>query len=105
MVDAFWGRTNRMSCSLCAVHRFFYFIDIFLKYGITLLGINLGYCLFHEKFTLFQRFLKLGCSLPSEDQLPEFISYTIKAHEEYKEWLPYLLLAGFNPVNLMQRFW
>ncbi|XP_059684541.1 ankyrin repeat and SOCS box protein 3 isoform X2 [Gavia stellata] len=84
---------------------FFYFIDIFLKYGITLLGINLGYCLFHEKFTLFQRFLKLGCSLPSGDQLSEFIRYTIKAHEEYKEWLPYLLLAGFNPVNLMRRFW
>ncbi|NXR01034.1 ASB3 protein, partial [Sagittarius serpentarius] len=92
---------------LCMVFQkeFFYFIDIFLKYGITLLGINLGYCLFHEKFTLFQRFLKLGCSLPSGDQLSEFISYTIKAHEEYKEWLPYLLLAGFNPVNLMRRFW
>ncbi|KAM9257732.1 ankyrin repeat and SOCS box protein 3 isoform 2-T2 [Cariama cristata] len=92
---------------MCMVFQkeFFYFIDIFLKYGITLLGINLGYCLFHEKFTLFQRFLKLGCSLPSGDQLPEFLSYTIKAHEEYKEWLPYLLLAGFNPVDLMRTFW
>ncbi|KAM6207571.1 ankyrin repeat and SOCS box protein 3 isoform 2-T2 [Sarcoramphus papa] len=92
---------------MCMVFQkeFFYFIDIFLKYGITLLGINLGYCLFHGKFTLFQRFLKLGCSLPSGDQLTEFLSYTIKAHEEYKEWLPYLLLAGFNPVNLMRRFW
>ncbi|KFP47286.1 Ankyrin repeat and SOCS box protein 3 [Cathartes aura] len=92
---------------MCMVFQkeFFYFIDIFLKYGITLLGINLGYCLFHGKFTLFQRFLKLGCSLPSGDQLTEFISYTVKAHEEYKEWLPYLLLAGFNPVNLMRRFW
>ncbi|XP_051470767.1 ankyrin repeat and SOCS box protein 3 isoform X1 [Apus apus] len=83
----------------------FYFIDIFLKYGITLLGINLGYCLFHEKFALFQRFLKLGCSLPAEDQLFEFIKYTIKAQEYYKEWLPYLLLAGFNAVNLMHRIW
>ncbi|NXI52363.1 ASB3 protein, partial [Chloroceryle aenea] len=83
----------------------FNFIDTFLKYGITLLGIDLGYCLFHEKFTLFQRFLKLGCSLPSGDQLLEFTSYTIKVQEEYKEWLPYLLLAGFNPVNLMRRFW
>ncbi|KAM6298254.1 ankyrin repeat and SOCS box protein 3 [Aegotheles albertisi] len=92
---------------MCMVFQkeFFYLIDIFLKYGITLLGINLGYCLFHEKFALFQRFLKLGCSLPSGDQLSEFISYTIKAQEEYKEWLPYLLLAGFNPVNLMCRFW
>ncbi|KAF1659826.1 Ankyrin repeat and SOCS box protein 3, partial [Aptenodytes patagonicus] len=92
---------------MCMVFQkeFFYFIDIFLKYGIALLGINLGYCLFHEKFTLFRRFLKLGCSLPSGDQLSEFISYTIKAHEEYKEWLPYLLLAGFDPVNLMRRSW
>ncbi|XP_072713688.1 ankyrin repeat and SOCS box protein 3 isoform X1 [Ciconia boyciana] len=92
---------------MCMVFQkeFFYFIDIFLKYGITLLGINLGYCLFREKFTLFQRFLKLGCSLPSGDQLSEFLSYAVKAHEEYKEWLPYLLLAGFNPVNLMRSFW
>ncbi|NWH80756.1 ASB3 protein, partial [Piaya cayana] len=85
--------------------KLFSFIDIFLKYGITLLGINLGYCLFHEKFTLFQRFLKLGCLLPSGDELLEFVRYTVKAHEEYKEWLPYLLLAGFNPVNLMHRIW
>ncbi|XP_069706374.1 ankyrin repeat and SOCS box protein 3 [Phaenicophaeus curvirostris] len=85
--------------------KLFSFIDIFLKYGITLLGINLGYCLFHEKFTLFQRFLKLGCLLPSGDQLLEFVRYTVKVREEYKEWLPYLLLAGFNPVNLMHRFW
>ncbi|KFQ30951.1 Ankyrin repeat and SOCS box protein 3, partial [Mesitornis unicolor] len=85
--------------------KFFYFVDVFLKYGIALLGMDLGYCLFHEKFTLFRRFLKLGCSLPSGDELPEFISYTIKVHEEYKEWMPYLLLAGFNPVNVMERFW
>ncbi|XP_054035996.1 ankyrin repeat and SOCS box protein 3 isoform X2 [Dryobates pubescens] len=85
--------------------RLFHFIDILLKYGITLLGINLGYCLFHEKFPLFQRFLKLGCSLPSGDQLQKFTNYTLKVHKEYKEWLPHLLLAGFNPVNLMCRFW
>ncbi|NWR56502.1 ASB3 protein, partial [Bucorvus abyssinicus] len=92
---------------MCMVFQkeFFNFVDIFLKYGITLLGINLGYCLFHEKFTLFRRFLKLGCSLPSGDQLLEFTSYMIKVQQEYKEWLPYLLLAGFNPVNLMRRFW
>ncbi|XP_010135047.1 PREDICTED: ankyrin repeat and SOCS box protein 3-like [Buceros rhinoceros silvestris] len=102
---------------MCMVFQkeFFNFVDVFLKYGITLLGINLGYCLFYKKFTLFRRFLKLGCSLPSGDQLLEFTSYVIKLLEftsyvikvqrEYKEWLPYLLLAGFNPVNLMRRFW
>ncbi|KFW09070.1 Ankyrin repeat and SOCS box protein 3, partial [Eurypyga helias] len=92
---------------MCMVFQkeFFYFVDVFLKYGITLLGINLGYCLGHEKFTLFQRFLKLGCSLPSGDQLPEFLSYAVKARGEHKEWLPYLLLAGFDPVQLMRRIW
>ncbi|NWH57008.1 ASB3 protein, partial [Geococcyx californianus] len=83
----------------------FSFVDIFLKYGITLHGINLGYCLLHDKFTLFRRFLKLGCLLPSGDQLLEFVRYTVKARKEYKEWLPYLLLIGFNPVDLMHRFW
>lgn len=87
------------------VDRFFNLIDILLNYGITLLGINLGYCLYHEKFTLFRRFLKMGCPLPSHQELPEFLSYAVKALEGYKEWLPYLLLAGFNPVNLLYRFW
>ncbi|XP_025919757.1 ankyrin repeat and SOCS box protein 3-like [Apteryx rowi] len=94
-----------MCCSLYAVHRFFDLIDVLLNYGITLLGINLGYCLYHGKFPLFRRFLKLGCWLPSEDQLPEFVSYAVKAHEQYKEWLPYLLLAGFNPLNLLCKLW
>ncbi|XP_030345975.1 ankyrin repeat and SOCS box protein 3 [Strigops habroptila] len=85
--------------------KYFYFIDTFLKYGITLLGINLGYCLYHEQFALFQRFLKLGCLLPSGDQLCDFLSYTIQAQEAYKQWLPYLLLAGFDPVNLMHSLW
>ncbi|XP_061845342.1 ankyrin repeat and SOCS box protein 3 isoform X1 [Colius striatus] len=92
---------------LCMVFQrgFFSFIDIFLRHGITLLGVHLGYCLSHHKFPLFRRFLKLGCSLPSGDKLAEFRSYAIKAHEAYKEWLPYLLLAGFNPVHLMCRDW
>ncbi|XP_062427676.1 ankyrin repeat and SOCS box protein 3 [Rhea pennata] len=92
---------------MCMVFQkeFFYLIDVLLKYGITLLGINLGYCLYHGKFTLFRRFLKLGCSLPSEEQLLEFVRYAVKAHEQYKEWLPYLLLAGFNPLNLLCKLW
>ncbi|NXS55130.1 ASB3 protein, partial [Brachypteracias leptosomus] len=92
---------------MCMVFQkeFFHFIDVFLQYGVTLFGINLGYCLFHGQFSLFRRFLKLGCLLPSGDELLEFTSYTIKVHKEYKEWLPYLLLAGFNPLSLMRGFW
>ncbi|OXB74299.1 UNVERIFIED_CONTAM: hypothetical protein H355_006828 [Colinus virginianus] len=80
-------------------------VDILLNYKITLLGINLGYCLYHEKFALFRRFLKMGCPLPSHEELPEFLSHAVKALDGYMEWLPYLLLAGFNPVNLLYRFW
>ncbi|NXI44648.1 ASB3 protein, partial [Galbula dea] len=105
--DAQEFRNLNCRSPMCMVFQkeFFHFIDTFLKYGITLLGIHLGHCLFRKKFTLFQRFLKLGCSLPSGDQLVEFASYAIDVEEEYKKWLPYLLLAGFNPVNLMLRFW
>ncbi|OXB53158.1 hypothetical protein ASZ78_003561 [Callipepla squamata] len=84
---------------------FFSLVDILLNYKITLLGINLGYCLYHEKFALFRRFLKMGCPLPSHEELPEFLSHAVKALDGYMEWLPYLLLSGFNPVNLLYRFW
>ncbi|XP_065488502.1 ankyrin repeat and SOCS box protein 3 isoform X1 [Caloenas nicobarica] len=92
---------------MCMVFRrgFFDFVDIFLKYGVTLLDSNLICCLPCGKFSLFQRFLKLGCPLPSGGQLLSFIHCSTGAHKEYKEWLPYLLLAGFNPVNLMHRVW
>ncbi|XP_048794003.1 ankyrin repeat and SOCS box protein 3 [Lagopus muta] len=85
--------------------KFFNLVDALLNHGITLCGINLGYCLFHDKFTLFRRLLKIGCPLPSPEELPEFLSCAIKALGMHKEWLPYLLLAGFNPVNLLYRFW
>lgn len=98
-------KTNGTSSSLCAADRFFNLIDTLLNYGITLLGINLGYCLYHDKFALFRRFLKICCPLPSQQELPEFLSCAIKALDEYKEWLPYLLSAGFDPVNLLYRFW
>lgn len=86
-------------------HRYYQFIDVLLKYGITLRGINLAHCLCHKKFAVFRRFLRLGCSLPSGEELKDFIHYSSTVHKEYKEWLPCLLLAGFNPVNFMCKFW
>ncbi|XP_032912134.1 ankyrin repeat and SOCS box protein 3 isoform X2 [Catharus ustulatus] len=85
--------------------RYYQFIDVLLKYGITLRGINLAHCLCHKKFAVFRRFLRLGCSLPSGEELKDFIHYSSTVHKEYKEWLPCLLLAGFNPVNFMCKFW
>ncbi|XP_019363528.1 PREDICTED: ankyrin repeat and SOCS box protein 3 [Gavialis gangeticus] len=92
---------------MCMVFQkeFFGLIPILLKHRIHLLGINLKYCLHHEKFSLFRHFLKLDCPLPSEEHLPEFINYAIKAQEQYEEWLPYLLLSGFSPLNLLCRVW
>ncbi|XP_043367847.1 ankyrin repeat and SOCS box protein 3 isoform X3 [Dermochelys coriacea] len=80
-------------------------IPILLKYEIHLLEINLGYCLHHKKFYWFRHFLKVGCPMPSGERSLEFTKYAVKAQEQNKEWLPYLLLAGFNPLNLLCRLW
>ncbi|XP_039384630.1 ankyrin repeat and SOCS box protein 3 isoform X5 [Mauremys reevesii] len=85
--------------------KFYGLIPILLKHGIHLLGINLGYCLHHKKFSWFRHFLKVGCPMPSGECSLEFTKYAAKAQEQYKEWLPYLLLAGFNPLNLLCRLW
>ncbi|XP_065446784.1 ankyrin repeat and SOCS box protein 3 isoform X5 [Chrysemys picta bellii] len=85
--------------------KFYGLIPILLKHGIHLLGINLGYCLHHKKFSWFRHFLKVGCPMPSGECSLEFTKYAVKAQEQYKEWLPYLLLAGFNPLNLLCRLW
>ncbi|XP_050170873.1 ankyrin repeat and SOCS box protein 3 isoform X2 [Myiozetetes cayanensis] len=84
---------------------YFHFTDVLLKYGITLRAVNLGHCLYHKQFALFRRFLRLGCSLPSGEHLSDFLQYSSRAQKEYKQWLPSLLLAGFNPANLMYDPW
>uniref|UniRef100_A0A8D0GFX7 Ankyrin repeat and SOCS box containing 3 n=1 Tax=Sphenodon punctatus TaxID=8508 RepID=A0A8D0GFX7_SPHPU len=91
---------------MCMVfQKSFGLIPILLKYGIHLLGINLGYCLQYEEFSLFRRFLKLDCQFPSSGQSSESPYRTVKAQDRYKEWLPSLLLAGFNPLNLLCKLW
>ncbi|XP_077190522.1 ankyrin repeat and SOCS box protein 3 isoform X2 [Paroedura picta] len=79
------------------------FILMLLKYGITLHEADLGLCLFHEKYSLFQYFLKRGCKLPSNQDVEEFCAADVQS--QYKEWLPSLLLAGFNPVSLLCKSW
>ncbi|KAH0622857.1 hypothetical protein JD844_025625 [Phrynosoma platyrhinos] len=76
-------------------------IPLLLKYGITPLETDLSLCLHQGKFSLFQYFLKQGCKLPSGQHLTEFSKCAIDAGDKYREWLPSLLLAGFNPVNLL----
>ncbi|XP_048374719.1 ankyrin repeat and SOCS box protein 3 isoform X2 [Sphaerodactylus townsendi] len=79
------------------------FILILLKYGVTLHEADLGLCLSHEKFSLFQYFLKKGCKLPCSQNIEEFCAVDVQGH--YKEWLPSLLLAGFNPISLFCKSW
>ncbi|XP_044284541.1 ankyrin repeat and SOCS box protein 3 [Varanus komodoensis] len=76
-----------------------------LKHGITLLESDLGLCLHHKSASLFQHFLRRGCGLPGRLHLGEFSKCAVDAGGEYKEWLPSLLLAGFDPVNLLCPSW
>ncbi|XP_033000964.1 ankyrin repeat and SOCS box protein 3 isoform X2 [Lacerta agilis] len=80
-------------------------ILILLKYGITLSEADLGLCLHDGRFSLFQHFLKRGCKLPHREHQAEFTKNAILAGDRYKEWLPSLLLAGFNPVHLLNESW
>uniref|UniRef100_A0A7N5P8M8 Ankyrin repeat and SOCS box containing 3 n=1 Tax=Ailuropoda melanoleuca TaxID=9646 RepID=A0A7N5P8M8_AILME len=80
-------------------------VNILLKYGAQLNELHLAYCLKYEKFSVFRYFLKKGCPLAPGNHISEFINHAIKAQTKYKEWLPYLLLAGFDPLNLLCSSW
>ncbi|KAM6464648.1 ankyrin repeat and SOCS box protein 3 isoform 1-T1 [Liasis olivaceus] len=80
-------------------------ILILLRYGIKVLEMDLGLCLQHERFSLFRHFLRQDCKLPSQQHLAEFSEYAVNTGHKYREWLPSLLLAGFNPANLLCDKW
>jgi ankyrin repeat/SOCS box protein 3 len=84
---------------------FFGIVNILLKYGAQLNELHLAYCLKYEKFSVFRYFLKKGCRLVLWSHISEFINQAIKAQTKYKEWLPHLLLAGFNPLTLLYTSW
>ncbi|XP_032733679.1 ankyrin repeat and SOCS box protein 3 isoform X3 [Lontra canadensis] len=84
---------------------FFGIVNILLKYGAQLNELHLAYCLKYEKFSVFRYFLKKGCPLAPWNHISEFISHAIKAQMKYREWLPSLLLAGFDPLNLLCSSW
>ncbi|XP_066468012.1 ankyrin repeat and SOCS box protein 3 isoform X2 [Tiliqua scincoides] len=80
-------------------------IHVLVKYGITLLETDLGLCLHHERFSEFQYFLKRGCRLPCSQHMLAFSNSAMKVRGRYKEWLPSLLLAEFDPSNLLCEAW
>ncbi|KAM5292626.1 ankyrin repeat and SOCS box protein 3 [Ctenodactylus gundi] len=84
---------------------FFGTVNILLKYGAQLSELHLAYCLKYEKFSLFRYFLKKGCPLAPWKHISEFVSHAVKVPTKYKEWLPHLLLAGFDPLTLLSTSW
>ncbi|XP_013373012.1 PREDICTED: ankyrin repeat and SOCS box protein 3 isoform X3 [Chinchilla lanigera] len=79
-------------------------VNILLKYGAQLNELHLAYCLKYEKFSVFRYFLKKAPLAPWT-HITEFINSAVKAQAKYKEWLPHLLLAGFDPLNLLCSSW
>lgn len=76
-----------------------------MKYGARINELHLAYCLKYEKFSIFRYFLRKGCSLGPWNHIYEFVNHAIKAQAKYKEWLPHLLVAGFDPLILLCSSW
>ncbi|XP_043910993.1 ankyrin repeat and SOCS box protein 3 [Protopterus annectens] len=80
-------------------------VFILLEYNATLKENHLTYCLGWQDSSVFRHLLKKGCPLPSSKHLPLFIEFGVAVQEKYKEWLPYLINAGFNPLHLLTELW
>ncbi|XP_063300035.1 ankyrin repeat and SOCS box protein 3 isoform X1 [Pelobates fuscus] len=90
---------------MCLVfqRRTFEMVPLLLKNGFRLSSVYLLKCLECSNFPLFRFFLSQLCPLLSKEEACKLRSYELQ--ENYKEWLPYLLLAGFNPLNLLHLEW
>ncbi|XP_045150135.1 ankyrin repeat and SOCS box protein 3 isoform X1 [Echinops telfairi] len=80
-------------------------VNLLLKYGAHLSELYLAHCLKYEKYSEFRYFLKERCPLEPWSHVSEFINYGVRAQAKSREWLPYLLLAGFDPLNLLCSSW
>ncbi|XP_031531484.1 ankyrin repeat and SOCS box protein 3 isoform X2 [Vicugna pacos] len=100
----FFGFSTPMCMAFQKDCEFFGIVNILLKYGAQLNELHLAYCLKYEKFSVFRYFLK-KCPLTPWSHISEFINHAIKAQAKYKEWLPSLLLAGFDPLRLLCSSW
>uniref|UniRef100_H0VSI9 Ankyrin repeat and SOCS box containing 3 n=1 Tax=Cavia porcellus TaxID=10141 RepID=H0VSI9_CAVPO len=100
-----FGFSSPMCMAFQKDSEFLGIVNILLKYGAQLNELHLAYCLKHEKFSVFRYFLKKGCPLAPWSHVTEFINHAVKAQVKYKEWLPHLLLAGFDPLTLLCSSW
>ncbi|XP_038607034.1 ankyrin repeat and SOCS box protein 3 isoform X1 [Tachyglossus aculeatus] len=83
----------------------FEIIDVLLKYGVRLTEVHLAHCLEHQRFPLFRDFLRRGCPVARWNHTSEFLCQASGSQARFKQWLPALLLAGFDPVNLLCPSW
>ncbi|KAL0621231.1 Ankyrin repeat and SOCS box protein 3 [Plecturocebus cupreus] len=94
-----WSQTPDLSCEFSGI------VKILVKYGARVNELHLAYCLKYEKFSAFRYFLKKGCPLATWNHISEFVNHAINVQTKYKEWLPHLLLAGFDPLILLCNSW
>ncbi|XP_069787505.1 ankyrin repeat and SOCS box protein 3 isoform X2 [Narcine bancroftii] len=85
--------------------RFFAIIHILLKAEAVVTGLHYIYCLQYQCFHLLQFFLEHGYSLPTGSHLAGIVKYGLISQQQFKQWLPHLLLAGLNPVDLLREDW
>ncbi|KAG2467169.1 ASB3 protein, partial [Polypterus senegalus] len=98
-----FGYTSPLSTAIARVSPNMAYILLESKAFVS--GNDYSSCLRQGHMCLFHALLKQGCPLPSEKHLEEFIQLTLHEDSRYKEWLPHLLLAGFNPLHLLSDRW
>ncbi|XP_078261911.1 ankyrin repeat and SOCS box protein 3 [Rhinoraja longicauda] len=85
--------------------RFFAIIYILLKAGAVITGLHYSYCLQYQCFHLLRFLLEQGYSLPSGAHLAGIVKYGLLSEQQFKQWLPHLLLAGLDPLDLLTEAW
>ncbi|XP_069036016.1 ankyrin repeat and SOCS box protein 3 isoform X3 [Lepisosteus oculatus] len=88
------GRDNYMEMAL-----------VLLSSGARVLERHYIACLEEEHLSLFSSLLEQGDPLPSGEHLEGFLAACVSAQRRSPEWLPELLLAGFDPVHLLSETW
>ncbi|MBN3320245.1 ASB3 protein, partial [Atractosteus spatula] len=78
---------------------------VLLSSGARVLERHYVACLEEEHLSLFRSLLEQGDPLPSGEHLEGFLAACVSAQRRSPEWLPELLLAGFDPVHLLSETW
>ncbi|XP_055495799.1 ankyrin repeat and SOCS box protein 3 isoform X3 [Leucoraja erinacea] len=85
--------------------KFFAIIYMLLKAGAVITGLHYCYCLQYQCFHLLRFLLEQGYPLPSGAHLAGIVKYGLLSEQQFKQWLPHLLLAGLDPLDLLTEAW